>query len=257
MGLQQKSRRLRFGFWEYCGFALMALTFGCAVVWWIARPAADWVMVPGRVIGASLVENTDPVSASRPSIRIHYSYMVLGRIYTGSTVLDALVRMRYRALPREVQVLLARKGYSSFDDLPPEVREILRRRGIHRLDAVPEPLLDTLRAQGFNSVQDFPDDVRGLVRAGEYDRAANAMEAIMAGRMEDLARSATAPGIPSVAALTQGGVVQVRYDPENPASHYVVRLPVLEGVTGAGMLLLSSLLLIGYCGFVYPRAKGH
>jgi hypothetical protein len=255
MGLRQKSRRFRLGFWEYCGFTLMVLTLFCAVAWWIARPTADWIMIPGRVIGASLVENTDPISAARPAIRIHYSYVVLGQIYTGSTILDAFARVRYRALPREVQILLSRKGYSNFNDLPPEVREILRQRGIHRLDAVPEPLLDTLRAQGFNSVQDFPTDVRDLVKAGEYDRAAHAMEQVMTGRMEEMARTGKSPDIPSVAALTEGGVVQIRYDPNEPENHYVVRLPVLEGAAGDVLLIVCSVLLIGYCGFIYPRAK--
>ena len=257
MGLRQKTRRLRLGFWECCGFLLMLFTLCSAVAWWIARPNANWVTIPGRVIGASLVENRDPVDASRPSIRLHYSYVVLGKMYTGSTILDALAKFRYRALPEEVKVLLERKGYNNFNNLPPEVREILRQRGLNRIDAVPEPLLDTLRAQGFNSVQDFPDDVRTLVKTGEYERGARAMEAIMAGRMEELAVSGKAPEIPSVAALTEGGVLQIRYDPEDPANHYVVRLPVLEGSAGVALLLTSNLLLIGYCGFVYPRAKDH
>jgi hypothetical protein len=255
MGFRQKSRRLHLGFWEYCGFALMALTLCCAAAWWITRSTTHWVTIPARVIGATLVENTDPISAARPSILVHYSYVVEGRFFSGSTMLDPLASFRYRALPREVKALLSRKGYHNFNDLPPEVRELLKQRGIHRLDAVPEPVLDTLRAQGFNSVQDFPDDVRQMVKSGDYERAADAMEELMADRMTDLARD-DSPSIPSVAALTQGGVVQVRYDPENPANHYVVRLPVLEGAAGAALLIGSSLLFLGYCGLIYPSAKG-
>jgi hypothetical protein len=255
MGLRQKSRRLHLGFWEYSGFALMVLTICCVAAWWITRPTTHWVTIPARVIGATLVENTDPISAARPSIRIHYSYVVEGRFYSGSTTLDPLARFRYRALPREVKTLLSRKGYHNFSDLPPKVRELLKQRGIQRLDAVPEPVLDTLRAQGFNSVQDFPDDVRQMVKSGDYELAADAMEELMADRMEALARS-DSPSIPSVAALTQGGVVQVRYDPDNPGNHYVVRLPVLEGAAGAALLIGSIVLFLIYCGLIYPSAKG-
>ena len=256
MGFRQKSRRLHLGFWEYCGFALMTLTLGCTAAWWYSRPTADWATIPARVIGATLVENTDPISAARPSILVHYSYVVEGLFYSGSTALDPLARFRYRALPREVKALLDRKGYHNFNDLPPEVRDLLRQRGIHRMDAVPEPVLDTLRAQGFNSVQDFPDDVRQMVKSGDYERAAGAMEELMADRMEELARADSPTSIPSVAALTQGGVVQVRYDPNDPGNHYVVRLPVLEGAAGAALLIGSSLLFLGYCGLIYPSAKG-
>ncbi|MBL7647060.1 MAG: hypothetical protein JNK74_12815 [Candidatus Hydrogenedentes bacterium] len=257
MGLRQKQRHLHFGFWEYCAVALMALTLCSAVVWWVTRPTAAWAVVPGRVIGASLVENTDPISAARPAIRIHYRFVVQGRVFQGSTPLDPLARLRYRALPGEVQTLLSRKGYHSFNDLPPEVREILRQRGINRIDAVPAPLLDTLRAQGFNSVQDFPDDVREMVRAGQYEQAADAMDAAYAERMNDLAHRESPPEVPSVAELTEGGVVYVRYDPEDPQNHYIVRLPVVEGAGGIVLLLTASALLVAYCGFVYPRVKGH
>ena len=234
----------------------MALTICCAIAWWVTRPTTNWVTIPARVIGATLVENTDPISASRPSILVHYSYVVEGQFFSGSTPLDPLARFRYRALPREVKALLSRKGYHNFNDLPPQVRELLRRRGIQRLDAVPEPVLDTSRAQGFNSVQDFPEDVRHMVKSGDYERAARAMEELMADRMTEHVRADSSRDIPSVVALTQGGVVQVRYDPENPASHYVVRLPVLEGAAGAALLIGSSLLFLGYCGLIYPSAKG-
>lgn len=257
MGFRQKQRHLYIGFWECCAGALMALTLCSAIVWWVTRPTSAWAVVPGRVIGASLVENTDPISAARPTIRIHYRFVVLGQVYQGDTLLDPLARVRYRALPGEVQVLLSRKGYHSFNDLPPDIREILQQRGINRIDAVPAPLLDTLRAQGFNSVQDFPDDVRDMVRDGHYERAADAMDAVYAERMNDLAHQDSPPEVPSVAELTEGGVVYVRYDPEEPQNHYIVRLPVIEGAAGVVLLLISSVLLIGYCGFVYPKAKGH
>ncbi len=257
MGFRQKQRHIHIGFWEYGALALMALTLCSAIVWWVTRPTSAWTIVPGRVIGASLVENTDPISAARPTIRIHYRYVVLGQVYQGDTLLDPLARVRYRALPGEVQVLLSRKGYHSFNDLPPEIKEILQQRGINRIDAVPAPLLDTLRAQGFNSVQDFPEDVRDMVRDGQYERAKDAMDAVYAERLDDLAHQESPPEVPSVAELTEGGVVYVRYDPEEPQNHYIVRLPVIEGAAGIVLLLISSTLLIGYCGFIYPRAKGH
>lgn len=257
MGLRQKQRRLRIGFWEICALVLMLLTLCSSLAWWIARPTAAWAVVPARVLGASLVENTDPISAARPTIRIHYSYVVLGRVYLGSTILDPLVRFRYSALPSEVQTLMAQKGYHSFNDLPPEARTILEQRGIHRIDAVPAPLLDTLRAQGFNSVHDFPGDVRDMVKTGEYDRATRTMEEVMEEGMIDLAHAEKAPDLPSIAALNQGGVVLVRYDPDDPENHYVVRLPILEGAAGSALLLASCALLVIYCGFVYPRVKGH
>jgi hypothetical protein len=106
-------------------------------------------------------------------------------------------------------------------------------------------------------VQDFPEDVRDMVRDGQYERAKDAMDVVYAERLNDLAHQESPPEVPSVAELTEGGVVYVRYDPEDPQNHYIVRLPVIEGAAGIVLLLISSALLIGYCGFVYPRVKGH
>lgn len=232
----------------------MLATLAGAVAWWRAHPAADWARIPARVVGASLVENTDAISAARPAILIHYAYAVDGELYHGTTPLDLAARVRYRALPREVQTLLSRKGYGSFNDLPPEVREMLRRRGIDRIETVPEALLDTLRAQGFSSVKDFPEDVRQMIRDGEYARAAQTMDHLVAERMVPLAERGET--IASVAALAGGGVIEVRYDPENPGSHYVVRLPVLPGASGAILFSSVFLVLITHLTLIYPRVKG-
>lgn len=232
----------------------MLATLMGAVAWWRAHPAADWSRIPARVVGASLVENTHAVSAARPAILIHYAYTVDRELYHGSTPLDLAARIRYRALPQEVKSLLAHRGYGSFNDLPPEVRDMLRRRGIDRIEMVPDAVLDTLRAQGFSSVKDFPNDVRQMIRDEEYARAAQTMDHLVAERMVPLAERGET--IASVAALAGGGAIEVRYDPENPGDHYVVRLPVLPGSSGAILFASVFLVLITHLTLIYPRVKG-
>lgn len=262
MGLRQKSRGIRLGFWENLALILMAVTLLSAFGWWYTRATQHWETVPARVTGLSLIENQHRFSAARPQVRLHYRYVVQGRVLFGKTPLDAATRTRYQALPEEVRRLLRGKGYMSFKDLPPAMQSILRRRGIERFDRVPKALLDTLRAQGYHGVQDFPDDVRRMVGDGEFAKAARTMEHRIEVAPGPNGTPAVLPANGSrirepLAPLGDGGLILLRVNPDAPEMHEVLRYPRLDGWAGATLFLVSAGISVGYCGFVYPRAKRH
>lgn len=247
----------------------MALTLLSAVAWWYSRNTRDWQVAPARVLGLSLIENDRQFSAARPQIQMHYCYAVGGMLYHGTARLDPVTRTLYRALPREVQILLREKGYMSFNDLPPAVQAILKRRGIERFDAVPAPLLDTLRAQGFRSVKDFPADLKRMAAAGDYERAAREFELRYGGAAPYRWYAGGSPGAPSVPApalpafpseyvapLQTSGVIMIRYDPDDPEEHRIFRFPRLERLPGALLFAISAGFSLVYCGLVYPYLGG-
>ena len=277
MGFRQKSRGIRFGWLEYIAVLLVGLTVAAGMGWWYAAtPGATWITVPARVVAVSLVENTRAIEASRPSMQVHFEYLVGGRVYRGTTRFDPVTRILYGALPKEIRELLRTKGYLSFKDLPPNIQEILRKKGVNSFDQVPVRILDALRAQGYHSVQDFPEDVKRLLRSGEYEQAAEAAgfsaetlaalraasevreKRMKAGEAADNTRkdSNRASIHASRPARIPGGtILRVRYDAADPAQYEVVRFPWLHAFLSIGTFLGLAAMTLLYCGVIYPRIK--
>jgi len=197
-------------------------------------------------VGLSLLENNRKISAARPYLQVHFEYVAEGRTFGGATRLDTLTRAVYRAVPKDVIDLLHAKGYMSFADLPADIQAMLRRRGIETLEAVPEPLLEALRAQGVKSVKDFPTDVRAL--------SPHASENLVpAGPMVSSTSSAQRAG--AVAPVESGAIIQVRYDPGDPARHAIARFPRVRGAAWPALLGVFAVITVLYCGLFYPRVK--
>jgi len=252
MGFRQKSRGVRIGRWELLAFLLAGTTVLCAAVWWHARNTTVWKSAPAEIVGLSLEENTDAISASRPHPRIHYTYVIEGRIYHGSAALDTVIQVLYAPVPAEVLKFLHAHDYESFGDLPPALQTLLRQHGITDLHSAPEPVLKTLRAQGFKSVQDFPDDLRQLARAGDYATLAERAAQLL-GTPATLETLGELPG-EDVAAV-EGGEIRILYDPYDPGRSQVLRIPGMQWFQGPLMFLLSALVTLLYCGVAYPRIK--
>ena len=247
---------MRFGFWEYVALAFIILTIASALGWRYERAHAAWNSVTARVIGLSLVENDHRISAARPGIRVHYTYVVDGTIYRGDTHLDAVTRALNDVLPREVLDLLHTSGYMSFGDLPPAVQAVLRAHGVERLDAAPPTLRNALRVQGYKSVRDLPEDLRRMAQSAEYQKAARrlATDESTAHARADAGRQAQQG---AVAPLKNGGTLQLYYDPRQPAIHNVVRVPSLRalGLPAHTLAIALAALTILYCGAIYPTVK--
>ncbi len=282
MGFRQKSRGIRFGFLEYLALLLLGLTCLTGFGWWSLAPKSHWVTMPARVYAASLVENTRLIEASRPTMQIHFDYVVGGHTYRGVTRVDRVTRALVGALPKEVHTLLHEKGYLSFKDLPPELQAMLRRKGVATFDQVPGPVLDLLRAQGYKSIHDFPEDVERLLREGNYEQAAD-LAGFSDATLARLRAQSTTPGVgaspgagrsnPSSSSVAQasvgghtphttrpaqipsGNMLHIRYDPEDPSRYEVVRMPFLASGLNMGVFLTIAILTLVYCGVVYPHFK--
>lgn len=268
MGFRQKSLKLRWGPLECIAVLLVALTIATGTLWWRVEPRAQWQSAPARVTAVSLVENTHAIEASRPSMQVHFNYLVDGRTYQGQARFDRVTRLVYGKLPKEIRELLHAKGYLSFKDLPPSVQRLLRQKGVRNFSEVPAPILQALRAQGYNSVQDFPADVERLLREGHYDQAA-ALAGFSDVTLKALNGAATgAPGLPRAdmqnasvvpasrpATVPPGTTLKVRYDPTDPMRHEIVRMPFVGAFANVALFLGVAFLTLLYGGIVYPRLK--
>lgn len=268
MGFRQKSLRLRWGPLEYIAVVLVALTVATGILWWRVEPRAQWQSTPARVTAVSLVENTHAIEASRPSMRVHFNFMVDGRAYQGQARFDRVTRLVYGNLPKEIRELLHSKGYLSFKDLPPNVQRLLRQKGVRNFSEVPAPILQVLRAQGYNSVQDFPADVERHLREGHYDKAAelagfsdatlkalNGAAGRAPGGRSPSVQSASVVPASRPAPVPPGTILQVRYDPTDPLRHEIVRMPFLGAFANVALFLIVAFVTLLYGGIVYPRLK--
>lgn len=280
MGFRQKSRGIKVRRYEMVAIILAALTTATGIGWKTISPQSGWIVTRARVTGVSAEQRITEASRGAPAMFLEFEYIASGgAVYRGKTQLEQATEMLYGALPEHIKSQLRERGFLEFDDLPEEAQILLRERGVSSFDKIPVGFLAAMEAQGYDNVSDIPDDIRQMVRNGEYVAAAEAMgysgatvAALIAGSVEsegrvvrdyDAVRPAsvlsgttgftTAPERPAL--LVPGKVLHVRYDPERPERHEIVRIPYLDTVTRYSVFLAFALITLIYCGVTYPRLK--